>query len=272
VLTFGGVGSNHALATAVHARRVGLGCHLVLLPEPPSEHARSHLLAEHHLGARLHAGRRPDLSDLEAARERHAPSEAPYVIPPGGTSALGNVGYVNAGFELAAQVAAGRLPEPDAVYAAAGTTGTAAGLYVGLRAAGLSSRLVAVRASSRGTATRARLEAEVVATVALLRRHDPSFPPVRVEDGRLELEHRFAGRGYAQPSRAGEAARRVAARHGIELDPTYTAKAFAALRARGRAHAGEVVLFWNTFDPREVGHGEVSPGDLPGPFRAYFRG
>lgn len=259
VLTFGGAGSNHALATAFHAHRLGLPCALVLLPEPPADHVERHLLAAHGLGAELHAGRRADLDDGGA---RFGPA---YVIPQGGTSALGSVGYVGAGFELARQCATGELPIPDHVFIATGTTGAAAGLYVGLRAAGLTSSLVAVRASSRASANEARLAREIGETVSLLRRIDPHFPDVGV-DRNVRIEHRFAGAGYAIPSAAGERASALA-RGLIDLDPTYTAKAFAALiaaRLRGPA------LFWNTYDARPIATASTEE-NLPPAFRRYFR-
>ena len=60
--------------------------------------------------------------------------------PTGGTSALGTIGYVNAGLELADQVRAGALPEPAAIFVPLGSGGTVAGLLLGLRLAGLRTR------------------------------------------------------------------------------------------------------------------------------------
>ena len=269
VLTFGGAGSNHALATAVHARRVGLQAHLILLPEPPGAHVRSHLLAALNAGARLHAGTRADRDDPALAITRFARGEAPYVIPPGGTCAIGDLGYVDAAFELAEQIAAGDLPAPDVLYVAAGTTGTAAGLWVGLNAAGLRTRVVAVRASGRITANRSRVTAEVSATAALLRGFRSGFVATPL-DARFEIEDGFVGEGYARRTDAG---RRASERVGgeLELDPTYTEKAFAALIARAPSHAGESVLFWHTFDPRRPPIGGARVRDLPRGLRGYAR-
>lgn len=269
VLTFGGVGSNHALATAVHGRRLGLRVHLVLLHERPSAHVRTHLLAAHAQGAMLHAGTREDRDDPRRAIARFAPGESPFVIETGGTSPLGNLGYVDAAFELARQVRGGELPEPDVIYLAAGTTGAAAGLALGLGAAGLRARVVGVRASGRGTANRRRAHEEMRRTLALLRERDPRFPAPSPE--RLHIEHAFAGEGYAVPSQGGR--RAIALTRGeLTLDSTYTAKAFAALSARAQTeHAGGRVLFWHTFDPRVPAHEGVRAEDLPPRLRAYAR-
>src|SRR5436190_910723 len=66
--------------------------------------------------------------------------------------------------------------------------------------------------------------------------HPPSLIP-RVVDG--------VGPGYGHPTPAGEEARELAARHGVTLDSTYSAKAFAALVALPAGFRR--VMFWHTF-------------------------
>ncbi|MGE0786320.1 MAG: 1-aminocyclopropane-1-carboxylate deaminase/D-cysteine desulfhydrase [Sandaracinaceae bacterium] len=264
VLTYGGVGSNHALATAIHCRRAGLRCHLALLHEPPSAHARVHLLAETSQGALLHAGSRRDVADGGA---RLLGGEEAYVIPMGGSSPLGDVGYVDGALELASQRGPDRMP--DAIYVAVGTCGTAAGIGVGLNLIGARTRLIGVRVSSPASASPARVAAEARGVVELLRRTDPRIADVGDLSARFELDAREAAPGYARASAAGERATRIAAEHGLALDPTYTAKAFAALLRRAPAHRGERVLFWNTYDAREVDVGAATVGDLPPRLRAY---
>ena len=63
---------------------------------------------------------------------------------------------------------------------------------------------------------------------------------------RIEVDGRWIGRGYGRPTPEGAAATIEAARSGLALDATYTAKAFAAALAHRRANAGETVLFWQT--------------------------
>jgi len=216
-------------------------------------------------GAILHAGTRADRDDPTRAVARFASGDAPYVIPMGGTSAVGDAGYVFAAAELAEQVRRGELPRPGVIYVAAGTTGTASGLWLGLAAVGLGDvSLVAVRASGRRTARRARVAAEVRATARAL-----GLPEARL-GARFYLEHGFAGAGYAVPSAAGRAATELCEGQ-IELDPTYTAKAFAALVATAPRDPARPVLFWNTFDPRLPPRGGARIEDLPRRLRGYAR-
>ncbi len=101
---------------------------------------------------------------------------------------LGCVGYVEAGLELGRQVAAGEVPEPSHVVLALGSGGTAAGLLLGLKLAGLRSRLVCVLVndltplSARGVARLARR------TQRLIRRHSIGTPPPQLELSGSDLD------------------------------------------------------------------------------------
>lgn len=265
VLTFGGLASNHALATAVHAHRLGLGCSLLLQRQHQTERLTEHLLAEHRLGCSLRMGPTDSQDELIASM-----AERPYVIPTGGSSPIGNVGYVNAGFELARQCRDENIPVPDVIYIAAGTTGAAAGLFIGLCVSGLPSRLVAVRTSGRGVANMRRVRRELEGTSQYL--EGLGFPEIELDMDRFSLEHGFCGSGYAVPSQEGSRAAELTQRHeGIELDPTYTAKAMAALMANAGQLRDQTVMFWNTYDPREVSGGDTEPTELPRAFQRYFR-
>jgi D-cysteine desulfhydrase len=162
------------------------------------------------------------------------------------------------------------MPAPDRVFVAAGTLGSAVGLAVGLRAAGLASQVVAVRASSTDYVNDRRLLSMAAATVALLRSHDPSFPEVRLGPADVRIEHGQVGGGYAMPtSKARRALDLVAAHAPIVLDETYTAKAFAAIIDAAPTLAEDVVLYWHTFDPTPMDTSGVRADELPLPLRGY---
>ena len=272
VITFGGVGSNHALATALYARRVGLHAVLWLLPEPPSAHVRHNLLGELASGAEIHLTSNDRIDALVRQSEHGEDSPgAPFVIPPGDSSLLGNVGLVNAAFELADQIAGGQLPAPDVVYIATGTLGSAVGLAIGLQAAGLHTRVRAVRASSSKYVNEQRMQTMVQATVELLRARDPSFPAVKLDPADLTIEHGYVGRGYALPTPKGTRAMELVRElGGLELDPTYTAKTFAALIDDAPRLRSEVVLFWQTYDPKPIDAAPAPTSDVPRELRGYL--
>ena len=273
VVTFGAVGSNHAVATALYARRVGLATLLLLLPQPPSDEVRRALLAARAANAEIALARGAKGGEAAARRLLAArdPGAVPWIIPAGGTSPEGNVGFVNAAFELAEQIEEGLLPTPSRIFLAMGTMGSAAGLAVGLRAASLSTKVVAVRASSPSTSSAAALAATVAATVDHLRGLDPSFPAMTPAEVGIRIEGRQLGGGYGVATAKGRAAVELAAgAAGLTLETTYTGKALAAIADDAAALAGETVLFWNTHSARPLDTSGVTPWDLPAELRSYF--
>src|SRR5262245_21395251 len=172
-ITFGGIGTHHGLATAICARDAGLQAVLVLLPQPVSDHVRHCLLLDHAAGAELHlAGSVGGIvaQSLWRCAKAIASAQPLAIIPTGGTSARGAIGYVNAGFELAEQVRAGGMPEPDAIFVPLGSGGTVAGLMLGCRLAGLRSRIVAVLVTDILPPSPRRLIGLAAATQRRLRR------------------------------------------------------------------------------------------------------
>jgi 1-aminocyclopropane-1-carboxylate deaminase/D-cysteine desulfhydrase-like pyridoxal-dependent ACC family enzyme len=277
VLTFGAYGSNHALATAVHARALGLGSISMLVPQVPSTKACRNLLASHAAGAELHhyAGEH-DISNAvryQLARHEQRDGVAPVVVPGGGSSALGALGFVAAAFELRAQIAAGELPEPSRIYLPLGTTGTAAGLALGLRLAGIESTLVAVRVTHSNFGNQARMMRLIRETSALLHHTDSAITQVAAEECRVQIRHDFYGGEYARYTDASlDAVRRAYADDGIRLEGTYTGKAMAAMLADLESDAGHAgpVLFWNTYNSLPLSVDWRNYRALPQAFHRYF--
>lgn len=256
LVTMGALGSNHLLATAIHGRAAGLRTVGVVFPQPLSEHVQHNLWADRAVGVELVRTASKYLLPVAVARTllrlRLSEGRAPALIPGGGSNALGALGFVSAGLELGEQVAAGELPEPEAIFVALGTGGTAAGLALGLRLAGLSSRVVAVRVIDRLLANRPRLLSRLGAAARLCHSRDGRPPPGRLGDN-LEIEHGFIGGGYGEPTPAGASAMRLfAGEEGLRLEPTYTAKTAAAFLARaGRARGP--LLYWHTLSSADLG-------------------
>jgi D-cysteine desulfhydrase len=254
VITGGALGTNHGLTTALAARELGMRAVVVLVPQPVDEHVRAQLRRLEASGAELpRAGgvrRGVARAVLLLAREALA-GRRPYPIPPGGSVPRGCVGYVEAAFELAEQVRAGDIPEPSHAVVALGSGGTAAGLLLGLRLAGLRTRLVPVLVTDL-----IKLDARSVAklgarTARFLARNGASVgePPTERD---VTVEVAWLGAGYGHRTPEGIAAIELLRdREGVRLEPVYTAKAVAALLAlnrEGRFGDGPV-LYWHTYRP-----------------------
>jgi D-cysteine desulfhydrase len=176
-----------------------------------------------------------------------------YFLASGGSSPLGTVGVVNAMFELRAQVNAGVMPEPDFIFCPLGSSGTMAGLSLGGILAGLKSKVIGVRvtmdhAGPVPIANKGTVQKLMRRTLALLMKHSPEVPAVALPEQRV-LDSYF-GEGYGRATRAGgEAMARAMELEGIRLDPTYTAKTFAAVRdfIAAPENARATVLYWHTY-------------------------
>lgn len=269
LVTVGGLGSNQALATSLHGRQHGFQVDLCLFDQPITPHVLDNLLADVQAGARLIYGGGYITTALRGAHDywqRCADGQAPYYIPAGATTPLGNVGYVTAALELAQQVRAGLLPEPDVLFVAAGSCGTAGGLIAGLKLVGLKTRVVAVRITDSIVANKINIRQQAQKTLDLLRRFDPQIPPIRIAAQDFDLETRFFGGTYGAPTpEAKKAQAWVAPR--LKVETTYTAKALAACldHCRRYSGSGQTALFWNTFNSAPVV--QAQPAALPPEFR-----
>jgi 1-aminocyclopropane-1-carboxylate deaminase/D-cysteine desulfhydrase-like pyridoxal-dependent ACC family enzyme len=279
VLTFGFSGSNHALATAVNAQRVGLRCISILLAQPNARYVRRNLLLSHVHGAEIHHFKNKMTAYIPTTilllRKRLQQGNAPYIIAPGGSSPLGIIGYVNAAFELKEQVASGLVPEPDTIVVPFGTMGTAVGLTIGLKAAGLTARLVPVRVVDEHYGSREKCIELFNKTRTLILSLDPSFPRVELTDDEPAIRHDFFGGEYARFTDQGMAAIDLLGKsEAIQLEGTYTGKAMAALIDHVRNHGkkDEVILFWNTYNARDFSDAiqGIDYHQLPRSFHQYF--
>ena len=250
LVTGGGPQSNHARMTAAAARRLGLDAVLVLTDER-HDAASGNVLLDRLLGAAMEWVGDMSSDDLDdaiavACDRLRREGRRPYLVPVGGSNALGAIGYVLAARELLAQV-----PDVEVVVVATGSCGTHAGLAAGL---GDHGRVLGVRVGER-PALEARISALAAETAALAGLDPPSGEPV--------VDHDHLGPGYAIPSATGMEAIDLAARHeALLLDPVYTGKAMAGLvaaRATGSIGASTRTVFLHT-------------GGLPGLFADRYRG
>ena len=278
VITFGTAGSNHALATSIYARACGMTSRSFLTHQSNASYVARNLLTGHWHGAELRAFPDDDAA-FAAAREAvveagHEGRPPPYVLRGGGSSARGTLGFVNAGLELAMQVEAGLCPPPDVCVLPLGTMGTAVGLLLGLRAAGLATRLMLVRVVREDIGNRERFRRLAGETLAALRDMEPGFPAVELAADEPEIVHDFFGPGYARFTAPGMAAVARASRAGLKLEGTYTGKAYAALvdRLERGDFAGRHVLFWNTYSSRPLPAEALATDfrELPEDFHGYF--
>lgn len=247
LVTGGGEQSNHVRMTAAAANVLGLRCTIVLAGEavavPTGNIVVDHLLAPEIVWAgpidyyALEAAMRVEADRLAAA------GRTPYLIPVGGASTVGELGYVAAALELRAQI-----PDVSLVVTADGSGGTHAGLAAGLGSLDL---VLGVDAGTRP---------DLDDVVPVKARKAAELAGLPAPTGTAVVDHERFGDGYGAPTASCREALDLAARmEGLILDPVYTGKALAGLIAAvrdGRMPDAGTIVFLHTggmpalFEPR----------------------
>ncbi len=257
IITAGGLGSNHILATAALGRQAGLRVRGLFFCQPVTARVERNLLLDQYFGADMHFMRDYGglvRSYLQRYLEGIFKRRKPFLLTPGGSNSLTTIGYINAALEMKDQLKEMNLPAPEAVFVAAGTGGTAAGLLAGFALGDAKDQTVlhAVRVVQPSILKKGRITKLAAAALARLAKLDGAIEPPGAEElaQQLHLEPNFLGTGYGFPTaKAKEAADLFYRLEGIELEDCYTAKAAAALldycRGPG-AGKREAVLFVHT--------------------------
>ncbi|PIE90332.1 MAG: D-cysteine desulfhydrase [Acidobacteria bacterium] len=243
VITAGAVQSNHCRQTAAACARLGLECHLLLGGcEQP---AQGNLLLDHLFGAKIHwAGSSRKGEDMELLAENlKKQGRKIYLIPYGGSDAVGALGFVYAVEELLIQEKQMNI-QTDAILFASSSGGTQAGLVVGNQfyRAGKQVYGIGIDKSPTGEPdTREKIE-EIVATIT-----DQSGLSMPEPD--IQLNGDFMDRPYAECGELEKHAMTVFAREeGVVLDPVYTGRAFGGLLRLLEAgmFKNRKILLWHT--------------------------
>ena len=249
VVTTGARGSTHALATAVYGRKLGARVTVVRWPQVMNPEAYQVAAAIRGAAAETRdAG--STLVALAIAALIRLRRGARW-IPPGATSPRGALGHVNAALELAEQVSAGRLPRPARIVVPLGSGGTAAGLALGLAIAGMETTLSCAVVAPRIVANKRRVLSIAGQCARFIERGTGAVLP-RPDPARIVVDRAQYGGAYGRATTGGnDAARWLLDAAGIAIDPTYSAKAFAAAMAHAASEsASGPTLFWLTYDAR----------------------
>lgn len=257
LITFGATQSNHAMETAVAARKAGMDVILYLETITPNKVGddRANILVDKVLGAKIHYVSMENRTEAEAdafamaaaqkeAAELAKAGHKAYIIPVGGATPIGSTGFALGFKELMAQ-----LPDIDVDYIVqgSGTGGTAAGLIAGTKAFSKPDHPTQILSMNVSPKPEEHYQKVVdIANDALellgLARN------VTLAD--THFDQSYFGEGYEIPSASGSAAIQLLARtEGILTDPVYTGKAFAGLLdyvKTGKIKPGSSVVFWHT--------------------------
>ena len=225
VMTDGGPQSNHARLTAAAARKVGVDECILFLGGPRFDRFHGNLLLDVVLGADIRFMEQATVNEMEQAMAQEsdrlrAAGKKPYVIPIGGSTPIGALGYVDAIRELAGQLD----DKSPLVFVAVGSAGTIAGCALGMKLFLPDGELIGISVARKSKPLR-ETAAAVATQSARFIGVDESFKP---ED--ITINDDYYGERYGVPSDAGNAAILWAAQtEGLIMDPVYTGKAMSGL-------------------------------------------
>ncbi|MEN6358192.1 MAG: D-cysteine desulfhydrase family protein [Armatimonadota bacterium] len=236
VMTDGGPQSNHARMTAGAVCRVGIDDCILFIGGPRFDRFQGNLLLDIVFGAQIRFMEDATVREMEDAMASEARSlklhgRKPYVIPIGGATPLGALGYVQAIRELADQLSC--EDKAPLIVVAVGSAGTLAGCALGIRLFLPKADLLGISVAG-GVKTSCRIAAEDANGSAALIGVNEHFEP---ED--MHINDEYYGERYGVPSEAGNKAILAAAQtEGLILDPVYTGKAMSGLI--GLAQLGKI--------------------------------
>lgn len=257
VFTYGATQSNHAMQTVTACRKCGLNpiLYLVSIVEPDMKDLKANLLLDYIYGAEVNivypkpgeaiseAEDRSYQMGAEHAKRLEARGLKPYIVPMGGASDIGTVGFISGFLELTEQLEAMKI-RADYLYHATGTGSTMAGLAAGRVLTQNPMKVVSIAVSPKDEGYEAR--SADLATRALKQ----IGADIRVTAEDLCVDRDYYQPGYEIPNEKGNnAIRRLARLEGILMDTVYSGKGLGGLLdhiATGRVPQGSNVVFWHT--------------------------
>lgn len=260
LVTAGAIQSNHVRQTAALAAQLGLNC-VALLENPINTESLNYQGNGNRLLLELFDAKVELVDNLDNADELlqalavrlHASGRKPYIVPIGGSNALGALGYVRAGLELAEQIKESGQRFAGVVLAS-GSAGTHSGLALALAQTLPQLPVIGVTVSRSDEAQRPKVQGLAERTAELL--------GVRLPEAfKVELWDEYFAPRYGEPNAGTLAAiRLLASQEGLLLDPVYTGKAMAGLLdgiARQRFDEGPLIFLHTGGAPALFAYPEV---------------
>lgn len=254
IFTYSALGSNWPVACGIYAKLKGWPTDVFFFPRPLDPTKEHNLELTKKLARRVFSTK-SQLTfpfvlyfHLRKAKKR----ATVYLTPPGGTSPLTTLGYVNAIFELRQQCENEEAPIPDVIFCPLGSGGTAAGLSIGLHLVGWPTQVIAVRVVDLVAANKLTLNYLIRRAVQLLQKFGVScldWP------NNVRIAHDYCGKGYGIPTALGEKCIQLfQSEENQILDSTYTGKTFSAILdlANENAFKNKHILFWQTLNSRSL--------------------
>ena len=255
VVTLGGSGTNHGVATAMVCNQLGLDCTVITFNQPDSAFVQKNQILMKQFGANIINVGSLILAALRFYLNPRRLSRNYYFLAAGGGTALGTLAYVNAALELHQQVQAGDCPEPDTIYVPAGSVATLAGLTLGCAIAKMKTKVVGIQIMDSHLGPIRICTASVgnkliQQALKIIQAQQPQFiincpPIILLSDWYLP--------GYGVQTLNTDNALTLAASNGLQLDQTYSGKTFDAF-TQALSNTTKTLLYWATYSSAKTNY------------------
>ena len=249
IITLGATGTNAGVATALMCQRENLHCEVITFPQPETEIVRLNQRLMLSAGAVLTARSSLLGAALNWYLHPRRLDRQSYFLYAGCSAPVATFAYVNAMLELDQQIRSGQLPAPKHIVVAAGSGATVAGIIAGAALTLADVTIHAIQVAPGKVGPFPACHPDVVHSMVRqvwksLRQADSTLPESCAT--RWLWHEEYFGAGYGVASTDSRHAISTASKNGLELESTYSGKAFAAALTLTRQHR-EPVLFWQTF-------------------------
>jgi D-cysteine desulfhydrase len=253
VISLGGTGTNSGTALAMVCRDLGIACRLYLFEQETSANVQCNYALMQQFGAELLHVKTSVAAGLRYYLDWRRLDPRCYFLYAGCSNAVSVFGYVNAMLELKQQVDAGICAKPDHIFVATGSCSTLAGMLFGCALLQWDLRITGVRVAPDYVGpvpgcTAGLVSALMQNALKIMVRAYPEYRALRLPSPVLTGDYYGAGYSIATPA-SRRAQQRTREHAQLELENTYTAKAFAAVLDAVEG-SNDTVLFWNTHHSR----------------------
>jgi 1-aminocyclopropane-1-carboxylate deaminase/D-cysteine desulfhydrase-like pyridoxal-dependent ACC family enzyme len=255
VVTLGGTGTNHGVATAMVCTELGLDCTVITFNQPDSPFVKKNQALMKKFGAKLINAGSLTMAAMRFYLDPLRLSQNHYFLAGGGGTALGTLAYVNAALELHQQIANGDCPEPDSIYVPAGSVATLAGLTLGCAIAGIKTKVIGIQIMD------SHLGPVEICTASVGNRlMQQALKIIQVQQPELTINlpsvillNDWYPPGYGVHTLSTDNAMALGACNGLQLDQTYSGKTFDAF-TQALSQTTKPLLYWATYSSAQANY------------------
>lgn len=250
IITGGGIGSHMTIAISLFAKEYNIKTNCILFKQPINNHVKENFILTKNLSDNYTISDNYFLFTKNFIKEIIIYSikdkKIPYIILPGDSNFISNLGYLNAFYEIENQFLEMNEIFPDFIFLAGGSGGTLVGLLCGLILSNKKSKIIASCVSDKLVFNYFNIERLVKKTFKFLNKYNINYPQFNIKDY-LEIDFTCLGKGYGYCTDKSINTYEYAKNNNIILDPTYTAKSFSTLLEYDKKLNNKKFLFINTY-------------------------